>query len=249
MNRPGPRDVGDATHLMQRTRSLLGLLALFGILVSGRPATADCAPTHPVPALLTPITAAMPTASGALVAGFRSEGGSGPLSFDAVRITRRRTSVSMQAIEIAPGLVRLVPTSTVRPGTYALEGLGATTDLTVGRTPMPGLPVRPALSGARRVASAGPRGVSIDLRATLGFAVPTGIVAILAYWGDASTPSAWARAVVGQTEVPLFVSADRCAALPPGFTAPPAEGPLSVRIAYVDQFGQLSPISDPTTVE
>lgn len=228
---------------------LLGLLALSALHLGS--AAADCASTHPVPALLTPITAAMPTSSGALVAGFRSEGGTGTLSFDGVRISRRRTTVSMQAIEIAPGLVRLVPVTTVRPGTYSLEGLGAPTDLTVGRGPMPGAPVRPALSGVRRVASASvsSRGISVELRATLGFAVPTGIVAILAYWGEATTPSAWARGVIGQTEVVLFSNPDRCAALPPGFTPPPAEGPLSVRIAYVDQFGQISPISDPAPVE
>jgi hypothetical protein len=232
----------------------LGLGALGAIVLAAggldSHAAADCAATHAVPALLTPITAAMPQSSGALVAGFRSERGTGALSFDGVRMTRRRTSVSMQPIEIAPGLVRLVPSTVVRPGAYSLEGLGAPTELTVGRSPMPGAPVRPAVSGVRRVASAtSGRGLSVELRATLGFAVPTGIVAILGYWGDASTPSVWSRAVVGQTEVVLFASPDHCATLPPGFTPPPAEGPLSVRIAYVDQFGQVSPISDPTPVE
>ena len=237
------------------SRSLLvgltALAALFALILSGEPAAADCASTHAVPALLTPITAAMPQSSGALVAGFRSEAGVGTLSFDGVRITRRRTSVAMQAIAIAPGLVRLVPSTSVRPGTYSLEGLGAPTDLTVSRSPMPGAPVRPALSGVRRVAAASvsSRGISVELRAALGFPVPTGIVAILAYWGAATTPSAWARAVIGQSEVLIFASPDRCATLPEGFTPPPSEGPLSVRIAYVDQFGQISPISDAATVE
>lgn len=229
---------------------LVIVLALSLGLVSSD-AAADCAFLGMTPALLTPITAAMPMTSGALVAGFRNDAsGTGSLSFDGAVIRRgRRLTIPMQSIAIAPGLVRLVPTTRIRAGLYSLEGLGAATDLTVGRSPMPGVPVRPSVTAARRVASVSPRGTSVELRASLGFAVPTGIVAIISYWNDVTTPSAWSRAVVGQTEALLFASPGRCATLPPDFLPPPAEGALTARIAYVDQFGQVSPPSDPFPVE
>jgi hypothetical protein len=229
-------------------KHLLALFAALVVLALGAPLRATCPSGGLVPALLTPITAAMPRERGALVAGYRAEpSATTALSFEGVRMVRgRRISIAMQAVEIAPGLVRLVPSATVRPGTYGLEGLGPTTDLVVGRTPMPGAPVRPVLSAVRRVAVAGASG-GVELRATLGFPVPTGIVAILSAWGEASTPSVWSRAVIGQSEVVLHTTAELCT--PDGASPPPEEGSFSVRIAYVDQFGQLSPWSDPVSAE
>lgn len=226
----------------------LAALAALAILALGSPLQATCPHGGLVPALLTPITSPMPRERGALVAGYRVEASATTgLSFEGVRLVRgRRISIAMQSIEIAPGLVRLVPSATVRPGTYGLEGLGPTTDLVVGRTPMPGAPVRPVLSAVRRVAVAG-ASAGVELRATLGFAVPTGIVAILSAWGEASTPSVWSRAVVGQTEVVLHSTAETCT--PDGAAPPPEEGPLSVRVAYVDQFGQISPWSELASAE
>jgi hypothetical protein len=227
---------------------LLAALALFAVLAISPPLSATCPSGGLVPALLTPITAAMPRDRGALVAGYRVEpSATTALSFEGVRLVRgRRISIPMQAVTIAPGLVRLTPTTTVRPGAYALEGLGAASDLTVSRSPMPGAPVRPVLSAVRRVASTGAT-AGVELRATLGFAVPTGIVAILSAWGEATTASVWSRAVVGQSEVVLHTTSDACT--PDGAEAPPAEGPVAVRIAYVDQFGQVSPWSEPFNAE
>jgi hypothetical protein len=235
---------------MKHTSRALAAAALLVITLAGSQAGALCAVMGGyVPMLLTPVTAAMPHSSGALVAGFRADASERALSFEGVRITRRRTSVAFQAIPIAPGLARLVPVSPVRPGTYTLEGLGAPTELVVNRNPMPGAPVRPTMSAVRRVASVEGRESRVELRSTLGFAVPTGIVAVLSYWNDATTPSVWSPAVIGQTELVLYATPGRCSSLPPGFTAPPDAGPLTVRIAYVDQYGQVSPVSDPIPVE
>jgi hypothetical protein len=233
-----------------KQRLLAALVFLFAVFV-GSDAAADCAFLGMTPSLLTPITSAMPMSSGGLVAGFRNDpSGTGSLSFDGVLLRRgRRISVPMQSVPIAPGLVRLVPSTRVRAGLYSLEGLGAATDLTVGRSPMPGAPVRPSVSSARRVASAVGRTTSVELRATLGFPVPTGIVAVISYWNDMTEPSAWSRAVVGQTEALLFANPGRCATLPPDFLPPASEGPLTARIAYVDQFGQVSPPSDSFPVD
>lgn len=230
---------------------LLAVLAFSFAVLVGSDVSADCAFLGMAPALLTPITSPMPMNSGGLVAGFRSDpSGSGSLSFDGALLRRgRRISVPFQSIPIAPGLVRLVPSTRVRPGLYSLEGLGAATDLTVSRSPMPGAPVQPSVSSARRVASAVGRTTSVELRATLGFPVPTGIVAVISYWNDMTEPSAWSRAVVGQTEALLFANLGRCATLPPDFLPPAAEGPLTARIAYVDQFGQVSPPSESFTVD
>ncbi len=163
------------------------LSALFFVaaLLAVTPARATCPHGGLVPSLLTPITSALPRDHGALVAGYRFEpAASTALSFEGVRLVRgRRVTIGLQSVPIAPGLSRLVPT----------------TDLLVGRTPMPGAPVRPTMSAVRRVAVAG-AATGVELRATLGFAVPTGIVAILSAWGDSDHPSVWSRAVVGQSD-------------------------------------------------
>lgn len=226
----------------------LSALLFVAALLAVTPARATCPHGGLVPSLLTPITSALPRDHGALVAGYRFEpAATTALSFEGVRLVRgRRVTIGLQSVPIAPGLSRLVPTTAPRPGTYGLEGLGPTTDLLVGRTPMPGAPVRPTMSAVRRVAVAG-AAAGVELRATLGFAVPTGIVAILSAWGDSDHASVWSRAVVGQTEVVLHSTSESCA--PDGAEPPPTEGPVAVRIAYVDQFGQVSPWSDAITAE
>jgi len=229
------------------------LLACLGALLLASPAAALIALTSFRPVLLTPVTASIPRSSGALVAGVRSDGvGSSPspVIFEGVHVTRgRRIDVPFQAIPIGPSLVRLVPSSALRPGAYTLAGLGEPVTITVGRGPMPGMPTRPAVSEIRRVAAVHDGATAVELRARLGFAVPTGIVAVLSYWGDATEPSVWSPAVLGQTEVVLYVAPTaRTGSLPPGFVTLP-EGPISVRVAYVDQFGQRSPVSEASAVE
>lgn len=238
--------------MKQRRLTSILLTCLSALLLASPAAALIALPTFR-PVLLTPVTSSMPRSSGALVAGVREDGASSspsPVSFEGVHVTRgRRIDVPLQAIPIGPSLVRLVPTSALRPGTYTLGGLGEPVTITVGRGPMPGVPTRPAVSEIRRVAAVHGGATSVELRARLGFAVPTGIVAVLSYWGDATEPSVWSPAVLGQTEVVLYV-APRAGpgSLAPGFVALP-EGPLSVRIAYVDQFGQRSAMSDASAVE
>lgn len=237
---------------MKSHRLSISLLCLAALLVSA-PASALIALPSFRPVLLTPVTSSIPRSSGALVAGVRADGHASspaPVTFEGVHVTRgRRIDVPLQAIPIGPSLVRLVPASALRPGTYTLAGLGDPVSISVGRGPMPGVPTRPAVAEVRRVASVSDGATAIELRARLGFAVPTGIVAVLSYWGDASEPSVWAPAVLGQTEVLLYTAPTaRSGGSPPGFVAPP-EGALTVRIAYVDQFGQRSPLSEPSQVE
>jgi hypothetical protein len=229
------------------------LLAVVSALILASPATALIALANFRPVLMTPVTASIPRSSGALVAGVRADGLASsptPVTFEGVHVTRgRRIDVPLQAIPIGPSLVRLVPASALRPGAYTLAGLGDPVTITVGRGPMPGMPTRPAVAEIRRVAAVHDGATAVELRARLGFAVPTGIVAVLSYWGDAAEPSVWSLAVVGQTEVVLYnAPTAHTGSSPPGFVALP-DGPLSVRIAYVDQFGQRSPISEASAVE
>ncbi len=238
---------------MKSHRLSITLVLCLAVLAIGAPASALIALANYRPVLLTPVTASVPRSSGALVAGVRADGlasSPAPVTFEGVHVTRgRRIDVALQPIPIGPSLVRLVPASALRPGSYTLAGLGDPVSITVGRGPMPGVPTRPAVAEIRRVAAVHDGTTAVELRARLGFAVPTGIVAVLSYWGDATEPSVWSPAVLGQTEVVLYTAPTaRTGSLPPGFVTLP-DGPLAVRIAYVDQFGQRSPISEPSNVE
>lgn len=136
-------------------------------------------------------------------------------------------------------------------GVWTLHGLGPDASVTIGRAPMPGVPVRPSVRVMRRVAATGlsasqtPR---VEVHADLAFPVPVGVVAAIVTWNTDAQPSGWARAIVGQNEMVVFAEAAHCAQVPAGWQSPPS-GTLIARIAWVDRLGQVSPPSDAITVE
>lgn len=208
-------------------------------------ATADCALQALVPRMLTPTTASLPRDGGAIVVGLRSspEAAGAPMP-QSIALVRGRRTQSLVSTQIAPGLVRFAATSRLLPGPFTTSQLGAPITLTVGRSPMPGVPTRPVLREMRRVSSTGmsaSRTPRAEVRATLEFPVPAGIVAIVTYWGESGGPAWWAPAIQGQTEIVAWTEPGRCEQPIEG-TSGPGEGAVG-RIAYVDQFGQLSPIS------
>ena len=69
------------------------------------------------------------------------------------------------------------------------------------------------------------------------------MVALIAYFGDDAEPDLFARAIPTSRQLVIYASSGECAELPPGASAPPAEG--DVRVAFVDQYGQTSPPSEP----
>jgi hypothetical protein len=230
-------------------------LVLFTSLAAAAQDAAPCTSRPLVPVLLTPISAPMPRDGGGLVAGVRlGDAGttSTAIAFEGVSFTRRRTSQILQVVRLAPGLVRLVPTGTLASGPWVGHGIGTDSEITVGRTALPGAPVRPSVHGMRRVAatsmsaSATPR---VEIRAILEFPVPTGIVAMLVYWNGETTPSTWTRAVLATTEMVVYTEPDACETVPEGTRPPPADGAFTASIAFVDQFGQVSPISTAVPVE
>lgn len=170
----------------------------------------------------------------------------------AITVTRgRRTSWPLTPVAVAPGLYRVPFDAHVTRGIWTLHGLGADATLTIGASVLPGVPVRPAVREVRRVAATGigaGGGQRIEVRATLDFPVPEGVLASVVTWNTDATAASWGRAAAGQREIVLYEEPARCGALPDGTIAPP-EGTLVARIAWVDQFGQVSPASDAITVQ
>lgn len=152
---------------------------------------------------------------------------------------------------LAPGLVRFESVSRLLPGRWTTSLVGHDAAWTVGRDPMPGVPTRPGVSELRRVAATGisaRRAPRTELRAQLEFPVPEGVVAIVTHWDEQETAAAWMPAIVGQREVVIWQEAARCEAVAAG-TLPPPEGErVTGSIAYVDRFGQVSPLSAPIPI-
>ena len=111
--------------------------------------------------------------------------------------------------------------------------------LTFGRPGAGGAPAQPRLERVERYLVARGSGSSTEVRAHFASPVPPTVVAIVSYWGADPDPDLFAIAVPTTREAVLFSSAGECASLPEGASAPP-EG-ASVRVAFVDRFGQSSP--------
>jgi hypothetical protein len=169
-----------------------------------------------------------------------------------VNVTRgRRLAYPLAGLAIAPGLFRVPFDTHMTRGAWVLHGLGPDATLTVGAGAMPGAPVRPAVRHMRRVSVAGLGSTAvqrIEVRADLEFPVPEGIVAAVVTWNTDAAPGAWNRVSQGQTEIVAYTTPSRCAAIAPGWLPPP-DGTLIARIAWVDRFGQLSPVSEATSVD
>lgn len=228
---------------VQVTCFLVCALSIAASAVSS--ARAECAATALVARMLTPTTTVLPRDGGAIVLGLRSAPGAAVPMPQSITLSRGRRTQSLLGTPIAPGLVRFAAVSRLVPGPFSAAGLGAPITLTIGRASLPGPPVRPSVREMRRVQStvmsargALPHG---EVRATLEFPVPAGIVAIVTYWGESGGAAAWVPAIQGQTEVMVWGEPARCETAIDGFVAPP-EGAVG-RIAYVDAFGQLSPVS------
>ncbi len=181
-----------------------------------------------------------------------SSASSGTMAAPDVSVVRRRTTLSLVAGSIAPGLFRLSMPSRPALGAWTLHGLGPDRSVTVGRGAMPGVPVRPSVRVMRRVAATGlssSHARRVEVHADLAFPVPQGVVAAIISWNTDAAPSGWARAIVGQTEMIVFAEAANCAQVPRGWQSPPRSGTLTARIAWVDGLGQISPTSDAIPVE
>ncbi len=234
-------------RVLMSQRFFVWLVALWACMWVGNAPRADarCAVQGLVPRVLTPMSARIPRDGGALVAGLvlGQESREMPASLE---LLRGRRSQPLVGRILAPGLVRFESASRLLPGSWTIPTLGRDVAWTVGREPMPGVPTRPGVVELRRLEATGMsarRMPRTEVRATLEFPVPEGIVAIVTYWGEGSAPAAWVPAIVGQREIVIWQETARCEAEVPG-TLPPPEGESVVgRIAYVNQFGQISPPS------
>jgi hypothetical protein len=216
-------------------------------------ASPPCTPSGTVTRSLTATSTPLPRDGGAFVVAVEADRAatSGTMDPPVVALVRRRTTLPLVATPIAPGLFRLTMPSRPALGVWTVHGLGPDGPVTIGRAVMPGVPVRPSIRVMRRVAATGlsasqePR---VEVHADLSFPVPTGVVAATITWNTDAQPSAWARAIVGQTEMIVFAEAARCDQVPSGWQSPPS-GTLTARIAWVDRLGQVSPPSDAIPVE
>lgn len=225
----------------------LGVLAIASV----PRATADCAPRALVPRMLTPTTVSLPRDGAGIVVGLRSGDRPGAPLPPSIELSRGRRTQSLVPTVIAPGLVRFAATTRLLPGPFTTSALGAPITLTIGRGTLPGVPTRPVLRDLRRVSSTAMSSRSTpraEVRGTLEFPVPAGIVAVVTYWGESGGAATWMPAIQGQTEIVAWAELGRCEQAIEG-TAGPGEGPTAGRIAYVDQFGQVSPISAPVPLE
>src|SRR5690606_20338075 len=147
---------------------------------------------------------------------------------------------------IAPGLYRITPDVRRIGGRYRIAGVAGDPEVIFTRPGVPPAPTRPQLEAVERYVVAGDGEPRTELRARFGFPVPRGVVAVLSYYGDDATPDLFARAMPERTELVLWSSGGRCPSLPEGASAPPESG--SLRVAFVDQYGQLSQPSEPAAL-
>src|SRR5690606_31648759 len=203
---------------------------------------AECPPEGLVPQLMTPPAEYLP-ADGALVVGLFPGGSDTRGELPPLALTRRRQTIALRSEAIAPGLFRLVPESRLR-GRYDLTGLSAP-QLYFRRAALPPPPTTPVLERVERylVASGGePR---MEVRAHFAFPLPPNVVAVVSAWGEDEEPDAWARSTPTQRSLVLAARGQCDAAL--GASPPQTGG--SVRVAFVDRHGQVSPLSEAKPIE
>jgi hypothetical protein len=241
-------DAGERIADRVRMSRLFVFLVAFGAcmwLGNAPRVDARCAVQGLVPRVLTPTSARIPRDGGALVVGLVS-GQENQEMPTGLELLRGRRTQGLAAQTLAPGLVRFAAVSRLLPGSWTVPALGRDAAWAIGREPMPGVPTRPSVIELRRLEATGMsarRTPRTEVRATLEFPVPEGIVAVVTHWGEAGAPAAWMPAIVGQREIVIWQEAARCQVEAPG-TVPPPEGEGAVgRIAFVDRFGQMSPPS------
>ncbi len=191
--------------------------------------------------LLTPTGSSLPrTGFGLVVTDPRPD----PAIVAALVRGRRRTALVVAPL--GPGLFRL--SEAVRPGTYRLDGIPSSSDVVVSlRAQRPAPAAAPAVRAARRVASTemGSGQTRVEVLVDLSFPVPQGAIVARAHWNGSDAVGLWVSVAAGQSSFAIPVE-PRC--VPSGWQPPP-EGPLTMRLSFVDLIGQTSPFSTAVTVD
>lgn len=206
-------------------------------------AGASCSPPTFAAQLMTPMTDRTPR-DASLVVGLFPGGAAAALP--TLTLERGRRTVALRSEPIAPGLYRVTPDVRRISGRYRMTGVAGDPEVLFRRAALPPAPTRPQLEAVERYIVASDGTPRTELRARFGFPVPSGVVAVLSYYGDDATPDLFARAMPERTELVLWSSSGRCPSLPEGASAPPESGTL--RVAFVDQYGQLSQPSEPASL-
>ena len=228
---------------LSQVLAVLASLALAGSVAVAQEETpsAECAAPRFSPQLMTPLVGTIPR-DGSFVVGLVPGGTVRELPPMILR-RGRRGEIAVRRDEIAPGLFRVTPDARRIYGRHTLEGVAGNPQIQFGRPGLPAPPARPAVERVERYRVASGSGSHEEVRAHFGFPIPAGVVAVVSYWGDDPTPDLWTRGVPTRDETVLWTSTGRCSELPGGATEPPREG--NARIAFVDQYGQLSQPSEP----
>ncbi|HJL14909.1 MAG TPA: hypothetical protein RMH99_04595 [Sandaracinaceae bacterium LLY-WYZ-13_1] len=222
-----------------------GSLALAQEDGAGADGEASCpAPTFSA-RLLTPVAGRVPRDASLLLA--LVPGGSLSGLPDGLQLRRgRRRTIALQREEIAPGLYRLTPDTRRIWGRWNVEGVQGEPRIRFSRPGLPATPTTPRVSRVERYRVVSSEGSRVELKAHFEFPIPEGVVAVISHWGTDDEPDLWSQAVATQNAAVLWSSSGECDPLPPGASAPPREG--SVRVAFVDRYGQVSPISEPVSI-
>lgn len=223
---------------MRSTRSSW-LAALLLLATSALPAIAQDA--CDTPRLLSPVGMILPRDGFALVVADARATAPGE-----VALVRGRRRTPLARVEIMPGLFRY--SAVVRPGTYRLDGIAAPSDVVISaRGARPAAATTPVLRAARRVARVvlGSATTQQEIHIELGFPVPARSVAARIQWNESANGGQWISATPGEATliVPL---APACRAA--GTTTAP-EGPLTLRVSFIDALGQVSAISAAVPVQ
>lgn len=210
----------------------------------GEPAedeAAECAAARFQAQLVTPVAGRIPRDASLVVGLF--PGGSLEDLPAAVQLSRRRRTTALTRAAIAPGLYRLTPDGRRIWGRWNLDGVEGSPQLRFSRPGLPAPPTTPELTRVERYRAVSGGESRTELKGHFEFPIPEGVVAVLSYWGSDDEPDLWARAIPTQNQAVLWQSTGRCSQLPPGASAPPREG--TVRVAFVDRYGQVSQRSEP----
>lgn len=191
--------------------------------------------------LLTPPTGRIPR-DAAFVVGLFGEGTYRELP--EIRLTRGRRDVAMVSETIAPGLYRLRPDTRRIWGRWQI-GVPGAPQILFGRPGTGPAPTRPRLERVERYLVASGGESRTEVRAHFAFPTPEGVVAVVTFWGADEEPDGWVAAIPTERDAVISRVEGDCAQLAPGATTAPESGP--VRVAFVGQYGQLGPISEPVT--
>ena len=197
------------------------------------------------PRLLTPTGSPLPRTGFGLVVSDPRTATDQPSPL-AIGLLRGRRRTPLVATSIGPGLFRV--TEAVRPGIYRLDGVTAPSELTISlRGARPAPATAPAVRAARRVASTemGSGQTRQEILVDLTFPVPPGVIVARAQWNGSADVGVWTSVVAGQNS---FAIPYQPTCVPPGWQPPP-DGPLSMVLTFVDQLGQISPVSATIQVE